>query len=146
MRLPIFKTARKLANKTEAYFRYIEGEWRVETKLGKEQKIYSREPEPATITGLALFIGFNSRQELDDYEQHGEFGYVISRSRLQVEALYEKKLHQQAPSGAVFALRSMGWKEKPDDYLINETRIASLKIEIVDSGLKTAEKEAEVLI
>jgi hypothetical protein len=143
---PNFKTARKLANKTGAYFRYIDGEWDLETKSGKEQKIYTREPEPATITGLALFIGFNSRQELDEYEQNGEFGYLISRSRLQVEALYEKKLHQQSPSGAVFALKSLGWKEKSEDHLINETRIAGLKIEIVESGLKTAENEAEVLI
>jgi hypothetical protein len=146
MQLPIFKTARKLANKVQAYFRYIEGEYHPEIKSGKEQKVYSREPEPATITGLALFTGFNSRQELEDYEQNGEFGYVISRSRLQIEASYEKKLHQQAPSGAVFALKTLGWKEKSDERLVNETRIAGLKIEIVGSGLTTAANEAEVMI
>ena len=146
MQPPIFKTARKLSNKAQAYFRYIEGEYHLETKLGEGQKIYNREPEPATLTGLALFIGFNSRRELEDYEQNGEFGYVISRSRLKVEALYEKKLHQTAPSGAMFALKSMGWKEKSDENLINETRISNLKVEIIDSGPKTAESEAEVLI
>jgi hypothetical protein len=146
MLTPVFKTARKLANKVDAYFRFIEGEYRVETKSGKEQRIYSREPEPATITGLALFIGFNSRQELEDYEQNAEFGYVVKRSRLRVEALYEKKLHQQSPSGAVFALKNLGWKEKSEDRPSNENRTGGIKIEIVDSGPKTAENEAAVLI
>jgi len=146
MQSPAFKTARKLANKAEAYFRYIEGEYLTEAKSGKEQKIYTRDAEPATITGLALFLGFTSRQELEDYEQSGEFGFVIRRSRLQVEALYEKKLHQQSPSGAMFALKNMGCNEKTDDRPINEKQIVSLKIEIVDSGPKIAQNEAEVLI
>ncbi|HZY36415.1 MAG TPA: terminase small subunit [Mucilaginibacter sp.] len=146
MRPLVFKTARKLANKATAYFRYIEGDYQVQTKAGKDQKIYSREPEPATLTGLALFIGFNSRQELDDYEQNGEFGYVIKRSRLQVEALYEKKLHQQSPSGAVFALKNMGWKDKPDDRQVNENRLEGIKIEIIDTGPKTAANEVEVIL
>ena len=71
---------------------------------------------------------------------------MIRRSRLQVEALYEKKLNQQSPSGAMFALKNMGWNEKTDDRPINEKQIVSLKIEIVDSGPKIAQNEAEVLI
>jgi len=146
MQSPAFKTARKLANKAKAYFRYIEGEYHVDTNGGKEQKIYTREPEPATLAGLAFFMGFNSRQELEDYEKSGEFGYVISRSRLKVEVFYEKKLHQQSPSGAVFALKNLGWKDKPDDRQANEIQIAALKIEIVERGLATAKTEAEVLL
>ena len=142
----VFKTARKLANKAAAYFRYIEGEYHLETKTGKEQKVFSREPELATITGFALFVGFNSRRELEDYEQNGEFGYVISRNRLRIETLYEKKLHQQSPAGAVFALKSMGWNEKADDRSATENRIGNVKIEIVDRGLATAESEADVII
>jgi len=146
MSMSVFKTARKLANKTAAYFRYIEGEYHLEAKLGKEEKVYSREPEPATFTGFALFIGFNSRQALEAYEQNGEFGYVVSRGRLQIEALYEKKLHQQSSSGAVFALKNLGCKEKSNGRLLSEKQVAALQVEIVDNGLKTAENEAEVLI
>jgi hypothetical protein len=146
MSAPIFKTARKLANKAEAYFRYIEGEYHTETKSGKEQKIYSREPEPATITGFALFLGFNSRQELVVYEQNGLFGYLISRNRLRIEALYEKKLHQQAPSGAIFALKNMGWNEKMEERSTSENRITNITIEIVDSGVRTAENESQVIL
>jgi hypothetical protein len=141
-----FKTARKLTDEVEAYFRYIEGEHTTETKSGKEQKIYSREPEPATITGLALFIGFDSRQQFDDYEKNGALGYVISRGRLRIEALYEKKLHQQSPSGAIFALKNLGWNEKTDERSTSGNRVDNIIVEIVNSGLRTAENESEVIL
>ena len=146
MQSPTFKTARKLSNKAEAYFRHIEGEFHIGTKGGKEQKIYTRDPEPATFTGFALFIGFNSRQELEDYEQKGEFGCISSRSRLRIETWYEKKLHQQSPSGAVFALKNWGWNDKPDDQPATEIRIDTLKVEMVESGPALANTEAEVLL
>jgi hypothetical protein len=146
MQSPTFKTACKLSNKAEAYFRYIEGEFYIDTKGGKEQKIYTRYPEPATFTGFALFMGFNSRQELEGYEQMGQFGYIISRSRLRIETWYEKKLHQQSPSGAVFALKNWGWNDKPDDQPATEIQIAALKVEMVESGPALANNEAEVLL
>ena len=146
MKPPVFTTARKLANKAEAYFRYIEGDYHLDTGSGKEQKVYTRNPEPATFTGLTLFIGFNSRQELEDYEQNGEFGYIIGRSRLRIETLYEKKLHQQSPAGAIFALKNWGWKDKPDDRRLDETPVARLEIQIVDSGIPIAKTEEKVVL
>jgi DNA-packaging protein gp3 len=143
---PSFKTARKLAEKADAYFSFIEGEYHIETVAGKDKKITDREAEPATLTGLALFLDFNSRQDFEDYEQNGEFGYLIKRSRLRVEALYERKLHQQSPSGAIFALRALGWKEKADDKTTTGNSLKSLKIEIVEIGPKPAESEKEVMM
>ena len=143
---PLFKTARKLAEKADAYFSYIEGEYHLETIAGKDKKVTDREAEPATLTGLALFLGFNSRQEFEDYEQNGEFGYLIKRSRLRVEALYERKLHQQSPSGAIFALKTLGWKEKTDDKTTTGNTVKSLKIEIVTTGPRPAESEKEVVL
>jgi hypothetical protein len=143
---PTFKTARKLAEKADDYFSYIKGEYHLETVAGKDKKVADREAEPATIAGLALFLGFNSRQEFEDYEQNGEFGYLIKRSRLRVEALYERKLHQQSPSGAIFALKTLGWKEKTDDKTTAGNTIKSLKIEIVTTGPKPAESEKEVVL
>jgi len=35
---PIFKTAAKLAEKADAYFSYIDGEYHLETVAGKEKK------------------------------------------------------------------------------------------------------------
>lgn len=67
-----------------------------------------------TITGLALALGFESRQSFYDYEKNGEFSYTIKRLRLQIESEYEKKLHESACTGAIFALKNFGWKDKTE--------------------------------
>ncbi len=141
---PVFKTARKLANKVRAYFIYIEGEYPIEIKSGKEEKKYTREPELVTIAGFAFFMGFNSLAELFDYEQNGEFADVISRGCLQVQSVYEKQLHQSC-SGAIFALKNSGWEGK-DNTSARVIHISNLEISTVETGPKIAMNEAEVLL
>ena len=46
--------------------------------------------EKATITGLALFLGFSSRGTLNEYAKKKEFSDVIKRAMLTVENSYEK--------------------------------------------------------
>ena len=70
-----------------------------------------------TITGLALSLGFLSRQALYNYEGYGEdFHYVVKRARLTVEAGYEDNLRKQACAGAIFALKNMKqpWTDKQE--------------------------------
>jgi hypothetical protein len=67
--------------------------------------------DPMTITGLAYHLGFESRQSLYDYEQKGEYSYMIKRARLKVEMGYEKALSGQMCTGSIFALKNMGWKD-----------------------------------
>lgn len=67
-----------------------------------------------TITGLALFLGFESRQSFYKYEQDGEFSYAIKKARLQVESIYEKNLHSGNPAGSIFALKNFGWSDKQE--------------------------------
>lgn len=64
-----------------------------------------------TITGLAYHLGFESRQSLYDYEQKGEFSYMIKRARLKVEMAYEDSLRSNNPTGSIFALKNMGWRD-----------------------------------
>lgn len=64
-----------------------------------------------TITGLAYHLGFESRQSLYDYEQKGDFSYIIKRARLRVEIMYEENLQGQQCVGSIFALKNMGWKD-----------------------------------
>lgn len=62
----------------------------------------------ATITGLALFLGFSSRSSLDDYTNRSEeFSFIIKRAKLAVENSYE--LSGQTID--IFALKNMGWKD-----------------------------------
>lgn len=67
---------------------------------------------PLTITGLALHLGFESRQSFYDYEKNEVFSYIIKKARLFVEKMYEEKLLTNNCTGAIFALKNFGWKDK----------------------------------
>jgi hypothetical protein len=73
-----------------------------------------REPEPITITGLALYLGFESRQSFYDYEKRDGYSYIIKRARMRVENAYEHRLDSKNPTGPIFALKNMGWSDKQD--------------------------------
>lgn len=83
----------------------------------------NKNKEKATITGLALFLGFSSRSSFDDYEKKGEeFSYIIKRAKLTVENSYELS----GQTFDIFALKNMGWKDKtemdvrtPEGIIIN---------------------------
>ena len=70
--------------------------------------------EPATITGLALYLGFCSRQSFYDYENMKEFSYTIKKARLTIESKYEIALHGGNASGPIFALKNLGWSDKQE--------------------------------
>ena len=72
---------------------------------------------PITISGLAYALGFVSRQSLYDYKEREEFSYILKRATFFVESQYEGKLSGTTPTGAIFALKNMGWKDR------NETAI-----------------------
>jgi hypothetical protein len=81
-----FKNSTVLTDRIQAYFVYIEGEYHLEKKPAKksdsqsdltDQKTWDREPEPATIAGLAFFLGFNSREEFEVYENSGKYAAAV---------------------------------------------------------------------
>jgi hypothetical protein len=104
----IFSTSEELE---ECINNYFNGEMRIKTIIvgGFPQKV----PVP-TITGLAIHLGFESRQSLYDYEKREEFSYTIKRARLFIEREYEEQLQVGNTTGAIFALKNMGWKDKTE--------------------------------
>jgi hypothetical protein len=70
-----------------------------------------------TITGLAMYLGFCDRQSLYDYEKRDEFSCIIKEARLAVENSYELSLRTVSVTGAIFALKNMGWKDKTETAL-----------------------------
>jgi len=153
MPFPDFLNADELLPRVDAYFHYIEGEFHLEENLVKGgkgdnamQKTWDREPEPPTIAGLAFFLGFNSRQDFDEYIEHGPFAPVLKRARLRIEAIYEKKLHQQSSTGAMFLLKSLGWTEKPGAQSNSTKAVSTLKVEIVETGPAPADNERAVIL
>ncbi len=81
--------------------------------------VYLAEEEDYTITGLALALGFESRQSIYDYEKREDFSYIIKRAKLYVENGYEKGLKTQYSSGSIFALKNMGWSDKSAEEVTN---------------------------
>ncbi len=69
-----------------------------------------------TISGLAYELGFCSRQSFYEYEDKPDFTYTIKRARTFIERAYERKLAGQSCTGAIFALKNLGWQ----DRVINE--------------------------
>ena len=137
----------------ERYFKYIEGEYRVEKKAAKKtdeepamQKISIREAEPATIASLVFHLGFNSREEFDALEEKGRYSAILKRARLRIEAAYEKRLLQPSPSGAMFALKYLGWNDKADTEKPAANIATKLTINLVETGPKPASNEGEVLL
>lgn len=126
-----YNNARILQKKVEKYFIWCEGEYEERkgetTKTTKnldgtttiitETYTYTfciREPEKPAVTGLALFLGFESRQSMYDYKERKEFSYIIKRAILLIENSYEKGLWNEKCTGVIFALKNMGWVDKKE--------------------------------
>lgn len=143
------KSAAILANRIDQYFKHIEGTFHTEQKTtkGKDlttQKVWDREPEAATVAGMALFLGFSSKQEFEAYEVSGKHAHVLKRGRLRLEAAYESRLHQ-TPTGVIFALKTLGWNDKPEIQKPSKTD-HTLQVEIRNTGLLPAGNEKEVML
>lgn len=108
-RPPEFKNSAALQKKINAYFKNCPDEKIIITKKGETLKI----PMP-TISGLCYFLGFESRQSFYDYEKKEEFSYTIKRARLFMQKEYEQMLQGQNCTGAIFALKNMGWSDKTE--------------------------------
>ncbi|PAW94984.1 hypothetical protein CKK33_16355 [Mucilaginibacter sp. MD40] len=132
------------------YFNFIKGEFHTEQLPDKkdktsftEQKVWDREPEPPTLAGLALYLGFNSLDEFEAYERNGKHKKQLRMGRLMIEAEYEKRLHYQSATGAIFALKNLGWKESNEPNALKEVP-KTIHIKITTSGPKVANSEKEV--
>lgn len=89
------------------------------------EKYFMDEKTP-TWTGLALHLGFCSRDSLNDYKKKEGFSDPIKKALLRIEQKYEKGLSERNPAGSIFALKNFGWKDKHD--ITNETIIRHLTV------------------
>jgi hypothetical protein len=91
----IYDSPDELESQCEAYFRQC-----------------ADDEERPTVTGLALSLGFASKQSLYDYEKDERFSYPIKKSLLRVENGLEQRLTSPSVAGVIFALKNMGWKDE----------------------------------
>lgn len=116
-RPPVYNNPEELQDRIDAYFDWIQGDYnQIPAEDGlSEVKIYERDPEPATITGLCYFLGFESRQSFHDYGNKPEFSYTIKIARLRIEYAYEISMHSaRNPVAHLFALKNLGWSDKQE--------------------------------
>lgn len=73
------------------------------------------EYNPPTITGLALYLGFEDRQSLYDYASKKEFSCTVKKAIARMENYAERELfNNPKPTGAIFWLKNHGWKAEED--------------------------------
>lgn len=111
-RPPKFDTPKQLRDKIDEYFK--EG-MKIRTVLiGKVPNQTAIDIEVPTITGLCYYLGFESRQSFYAYEKKEGFSYTIKRARLSIENEYEEQLQYGNVTGAIFALKNMGWYDRQE--------------------------------
>ena len=118
-RPPVFESKEELEKKIEEFFKSCEGSV-LEDETGKPVldkygNVIKIDERPETVTGLALALGFKSRQSLIDYQGKAEFSDTITRAKLRCEKYAEERLYDRdGNGGARFSLQvNFGWKDKP---------------------------------
>lgn len=127
-----------MQEKIDAYFKECEGKIMKDEEgkplLNKYGQPIIYGAKPLTITGLALALGFVSRQSLLNYEAKDEFFDTIKRAKARVEEYAESRLFDKDGSnGAKFSLSNnfKGWAEKQQIEADVKNDI-SINVELVD--------------
>lgn len=120
-RPPKYKNKEQIEGLIEQYFKSCEGEILkdrdgepVFNKYGQPVIVNQR---PPTVTGLALALGFSSRQALLNYQAKKEFNDTITRAKSRIEQYAEERLFDRdGANGAKFSLSNnfKGWSEKQE--------------------------------
>lgn len=111
-RPPAFETPEQLQEAIDDYFNNgVKIKTVVIGRKGSEQVLEIPVP---TITGLCYHIGFESRQSFYDYQEKLLFTYTVKRARLFIEKEYEEQLSTGNVTGAIFALKNMGWVDRQE--------------------------------
>lgn len=116
-----YKTNKKMQEAIDEYFDLCKGKMLLdedgEPVLSKYGEPIYLGSKPPTVTGLALALGFQSRQALINYQEKEEFHDTITRAKLRIEEYTETRLFDRdGVHGAQFSLRNnFGWRDKPEE-------------------------------
>lgn len=119
-RKPLYTDPEEMQRRIDAYFKDCEGQMLCKpdgsAQLDKWGNVVMAHVRPPTITGLALALGFTSRQSLLNYQGKAAFVDTITRAKLRVESYAEERLFDRdGAAGAKWSLAcNFGWREQPD--------------------------------
>ena len=116
-----YKTVKALAAAIDKYFESCEGRPLTDEKgavvVDKHGQPVLVGARPPTVTGLALALGFASRQALINYQAKPEFNDTIMRAKTRCEEYAEARLYDRDGSrGAEFSLKyNFRWGEQQQE-------------------------------
>lgn len=132
-RPPMHTDELKFNKLIEQYFEYIQGEEGIRTKEfinpeGEKDTItenyWIRRPEPPTVTGLTLWLGFADKKSLYDYKERDCFVHSIKKAVTRIEKHHEEKIAWgDKCTGNIFALKNFGWKDKIEQSITTDQTI-----------------------
>lgn len=140
-RPPYFTDAAQMQTLIDKYYDDCQGKPYInpdtgEPLLNKYGEVVVVGAKPPTITGLALALGFNSRQSLLNYmDKNDEFMDTITRAKAYIEDYVESRLFdKEGSNGAKFSLINnfKGWREK-SEVEINPDQDGQIKVSFVRS-------------
>lgn len=120
-RKPKFTSKAQIEELIEQYFKDCEGKPLLDDEgqplRDKYGEVILLGARPPTVTGLALALGFHSRQSLLNYQAKAEFMDTITRAKMRVEAYCEERLFDRdGQRGAEFNLRyNFRWAQEEKD-------------------------------
>jgi len=124
-RPPMYSNVDDMQILIDKYFTECKGEILIDADgvpmLNKyDQPIYLNS-RPLTVTGLALALGFNSRQALLNYQGRKEFNDAIMRAKTVIEEYTASRLFdKEGCNGAKFSLiNNYGWADKTENVNMN---------------------------
>ncbi len=135
---PKFKTAKALIKKIAEYLDYEDRQRRPDSFSKAGKGIY-------TLSGCALYLGFASRQSMDDQSKRGaEFSDVINKFKLFLVAWNEQKLYWGGTYMAgQFWLRNHGGYSEESSVTQQQT-ITLVQPVVKSTGLAFANNEADI--
>lgn len=113
---PFYNTPAEMQKKIDEYFEMCKGEPMLnpsgEPFLNKQGEIIYKGVHPPTVTGLALALGFTSRQALINYQGKKDFVDTVTRAKMIIEQYCEERLFDKdGHKGAEFSLyHNFRWK------------------------------------
>ena len=125
-----WKSAKAMQKAIDAYFESCKGTPLVidgDVATHKYGRPIILDEKPPTVTGLALALGFASRQALINYQDRPEFNDTVTRAKSRCEEYAESRLYDKdGANGAKFSLGcNFGWRE------VSETKISADPVKIV---------------
>lgn len=80
-------------------------------KFENKVKRYFEGEGPFTFSGLYLFLGV-SKSKYQKLKKDPNYRDAIDYAQAKMEQQYEEKLMTGSPTGAIFALKNMGWSDQ----------------------------------